>query len=166
MEFPFDYDVLPLQEFDTAVPHVGGDHVMEVHAQVRDNGRVLDNYRVTFGGGRIFEVTTGLASILGIASSWRLKYQVWPRDVVIRGNMTSSKWIDFGELLESRQACFLMEDGTEVAQPTALELLQEGERPLAMRMAVVASDDGGVLAEMHCLPATAETLMGKPLLRG
>ena len=46
MDFPHDWVVLAAEEFETAAPRVNGDVTMEVLAQLRPSGRILDNFRV------------------------------------------------------------------------------------------------------------------------
>ncbi len=45
MDFPHDWVVLAAEEFETAAPRVNGDVTMEVLAQLRPSGRILDNFR-------------------------------------------------------------------------------------------------------------------------
>ncbi len=46
MDFPHDWTVLEAEELETALPRVNGDFTMEVMAQLRPSGRILDNFRV------------------------------------------------------------------------------------------------------------------------
>jgi hypothetical protein len=167
MDFPpSTWKVIGAQEFGTAVATDPGDLVVELHAQLRDTGRILDNYRVTFGGSKIVEMTVGLSSVLGVNTQWRFKYAFWPRDVQIRQNLMSSQWVDMAELVATKDASVVDSDGAVVDHASVMELLKEGDCPMAMRMAVAVADDGVVHLECHGLPASAAMLKGKPLLRG
>jgi len=42
MDFPHDWTVLAAEEFEIATPQVNGDVTMEVFAQLRPSGRILD----------------------------------------------------------------------------------------------------------------------------
>ena len=86
MEFPPDWEVMAADDFTTARPRNAGLCSMELLAQVRPNGRILDHYRVSLGGSRILDVNCRLAELLlcpATAELW-FKYSVWPRDVDIK----------------------------------------------------------------------------------
>ena len=95
-----------MADFTTASPRNAGDYGMELLAQVRPNGRILDHYRITLGGSKILDVNCQLSALLLAPATSRisLKYSVWPRDVEIRRNMTTAKWADIYELLATRAA--------------------------------------------------------------
>ena len=60
MEFPpTGWEIFGAEDFETAAPRVAGDAVMELMAQIRPNGRVMDHWRVAIGGAKILEVTFG-----------------------------------------------------------------------------------------------------------
>ena len=93
MEFPPD--------FTTGGPRSAGDCGMELLAQVRPNGRILDHFRITLGGSKILNISVPLASLLIGApdSGLSIKLATWPRDIEIKRNMTTSNWADISELL-------------------------------------------------------------------
>ena len=88
MEFPPEtWFVFPAENFCTAGPRIHGDYTAELMAQARPNGRVLDHWRLALGGSKPLEVEFNLAAIIPAAATlpkWRLTFQQWPRDVVIR----------------------------------------------------------------------------------
>ncbi len=50
MEFPADWVVLPMEEFATSAPNFQGDLTLELLAQLRGTGRILDNFRFALDG--------------------------------------------------------------------------------------------------------------------
>jgi hypothetical protein len=60
MEFPADWTVLPKDNFDLAVPRIEGILTMELMAELRPSGRVLDAFRIAVGGSRLLSVETSL----------------------------------------------------------------------------------------------------------
>jgi hypothetical protein len=55
MDFPPTWTVLTSDEYETATPSITGDVSMEICAQLRLSGRILDNFRVSLGGTKILE---------------------------------------------------------------------------------------------------------------
>jgi hypothetical protein len=55
MDFPHDWTVLAAEELETATPRVTGDVTIEVMAQLRPSGRILDNFRVALAGSKALE---------------------------------------------------------------------------------------------------------------
>jgi hypothetical protein len=133
-------------------------------AQVRPNGRILDHFRVTLGGSKILDISAPMASLFpGSPASWKWRYQSWPRDVAIRRNMSSSLWLNAHFLIEAREAWVEI---NEAKLPTEQELEQLGEAKAAIRFAVMIGDNLNMELNIQSLPASAESLMGKPAFRG
>ena len=141
---------------------------MELLAQVRPNGRILDHYRVSLGGSRILDVNCRLAELfLCLATAeLRFKYSVWPRDVDIKRNMLTSAWSDVYDLLASKRASVVDGENQLIPSDRLLEDIKEAGNMAAVRFAVVAGEDAKMQLQLQCLPGSANTLMGKPLLRG
>jgi hypothetical protein len=110
MDFPHDWAVLAAEEFETAVPRVNGDVTMEVLAQLRPSGRILDNFRVALAGSKALDFDADLFSLIpaAIFKGWRVKGQCWARDVAIRANVFSSGWIDLAATIAMRELASLM----------------------------------------------------------
>ena len=64
MDFPPDWEAMGAEDFTTAGPRNAGPCGMELLAQVRPNGRILDHYRVTLGGSRILDINCKLSELL------------------------------------------------------------------------------------------------------
>ena len=103
--------------FGTATPRNPGALGIELCAQVRPNGRILDHFRITLGGSRILDVDIPMASLLLVprAANWRVKFQIWARDIDLRRNMTTSAWRDVKEMLAAREATVV--DATDETIP-------------------------------------------------
>ena len=59
-----------------------------------------------------------------------------------------------------------MEDDQQVPVDKLLEELKAVGNTASIRFAVVAGEDARMQLQLQCLPGSANTLMGKPLLRG
>jgi len=168
MEFPGEWNVFPMEDYATAVPRDPGQLGMELMAQVRPNGRILDHYRITLGGSRIIDVNVVLSSLLLVprACNWRMNFQTWPRDVAIRRNMGTSLWLDVVGAISARNATVVDETNELVPYESVMEALDTRGKQAAVRFAVVIGEDAKMQLQLHALPASADTLSGKPTFRG
>jgi hypothetical protein len=172
MEFPGELDYYDNEDFDTAVPRSTGEAVMELMAQIRPNGRVMDHFRIALGGSSLLEVNKSLSAIIPAPSldKYKFRFQFWARDVAIRRNMMTSKWLDVTSIIESNMAAISDLAGVEVAQEDVLEELEnlDGGVPkfAAIRYAVVVGPDQRMALEVQSLPASANVLNGKPSFVG
>jgi hypothetical protein len=170
MEFPPEWTLLAADQFATAQPRSPGELGVELMVQARPNGRMMDHFRVSLGGSRILDINFALSSILSSprAKTWRLKMQVWPRDVDVRRNMTSTAWQDV-EVLISTKECQIVSEGNDGSEsPVAFEEAAAclKEAGAAIRYAVVIGGDQRLLLMLQGLPASADQLLGKPAFRG
>jgi len=64
-------------------------HTAELFATVRDNGRILDDFRCVVGGHAVFEASFELGKVMEdpSISRWTMHLQKWPRDVNLRAGM-------------------------------------------------------------------------------
>jgi hypothetical protein len=163
-DFPPSWEVFNADQFNIAAPRNPGELGMEFLAQVRPNGHILDHYRISLGGSKIVDVSGPMAAIFpGVPAMWKLRYQIWPRDVEIRRNMSTSNWVNINNLLAAKEA-WIEENGAAVQQDAVLEQL-EGKKA-ALRFAITIGDNQAMQLVVQSLPASAETLMGKPAFRG
>ena len=173
MEFPPDnYFVFPAEHFENAVHRINGDFTVEILAQAQPNGRVMDHWRVVLGGAKALEAEIYLAAIIPAAAAlpkWRLTYQQWPRDVIIRRNMTTSGWLDLLALLTANEVAVMSETGENVVNATVIEAL--GNLPdktvnlASCRWAVCVGEAGKLELQLQSLPCPANLLAGKPIYR-
>jgi hypothetical protein len=174
MEFPpTDWELFEDKDFSLAAPRLAGDAVLELMAQARPNGRVVDHWRVALGGNKILQADFRMAEICrsSTISAYKLRFQAWPRDVTIRRNMTSSAWMD-GEALLKRREFAVYKQGLEEACPED-ELLQElakeedpSKKAFALRFAVGAGADKLLVLQLQGLPASEASLTSKPAFIG
>ncbi len=94
MDFPAVWTVLATDKYETATPRIMGDGTMEICAQLRPSGRILDNFRVAIGGTKILKYgrTWGSSSpspsarfavIVGEDNNPRLQMQSLPASAVL-----------------------------------------------------------------------------------
>jgi hypothetical protein len=129
----------------------------------------LDASRVVLGGDSLVEVDIPLFDAIPTPrlAGWRLRYQVWPRDIAIRRNQTTSSWFDLEALLAGRDAEVFDRGGAGIPANEFLGMLSDMEAPntAAIRWAITIGDDGNLRLQLQSLPASAPTLNGKPTLR-
>jgi hypothetical protein len=171
MEFPPEWNVVNAEQFAKAQPRAAGNLGMELLVQARPNGRMLDHFRVSLGGSRILDVSFPVVSLVSAprARTWRAKFQVWPRDVEIRRNMTTSAWLDFSTLVATKECQVWSEEGEEgtlVPHDVVLTTLSEAGAAASIRYAVVIGGDQRMALSLQGLPASVDQLQGKPAFRG
>jgi hypothetical protein len=157
-----------MENFSTAGPRVSGELGMELLMQARPNGRILDHYRVTLGGSRILDVTFPIAKLTNIpaAATWQARHQVWPRDIEIRRNMTTSAWVDLATLVSANNTVVTDERDEPVQPERFVETFRVIQAGAAIRFAVVVADDNNMQLQLQGMPAAPATLMSKPQYRG
>ena len=173
MEFPPDtWFVFPAENFTTAVPRIHGDFTAEVMAQVRPNGRVLNHWRIALGSSKPLEAEINIAAVIPAAATlpkWRLTYQQWPRDVIVRRNMMTSGWVDLLTLLAANDVGVMSETGENVANPTVVEALNslpdKSSNSASCRWAVCVGEAGRLELQLQALPTPTTILTGKPIYR-
>ncbi len=81
-------------------------HTAELFAQVRDNGRLLDDTRIVLGGNEVFDATFKLGLLVDNddISNWSIRIQQWPRDLRLRKGLLSSLWTDLSAVVSARDA--------------------------------------------------------------
>ena len=172
MDFPpSEWDVFPVEDYSLAVPRDPGELGAELAVQVRANGRIQDHYRLSLGGSKVVErIFPSLIKRAG-APAWMIKYGVWPRDIVIRQNMTTSAWEDVSELVSAGSAQVLLGDD-QVDAASFNEAMEAGTSQArskvsaSIRWAIAVGDDAKIHLQLQGLPAPAGIINGKPGLRG
>ncbi len=173
MEFPpTDWFIFPSVDFDTSPARSPGELGVELMLQVRPNGRVVDHWRLALGGSRTVDVEFQLTSVVPAASelpSWRLAWQIWPHEIQIRRNMTSSTWVDLLELIEANEMQVSDSSGSPVLQSTVVSALKglQGKPVIsaALRWAVCVSAAEKLELQLQALPASASSLSSKPIFK-
>jgi hypothetical protein len=175
MDFPPDWLVEDADDFDTAVASLASSDnplAVELLAQLRPTGRVLDNYRFSLNGSRILDAELDMGQLLPVEalSGFRLKYQYWPRDITIRRNMMSSCWMDVPDLVAANNATILDPAGAGVPYSEFRKILDElpdeGPESCAIRWAITVGEDLLLRLQLQALPSDAASLNGRPLTKG
>ena len=168
MEFPVDnLDAFPSAYFDGS-PNGGGNMNMELLAQMRDNGRVMDHWRLSVGGSSLHNVMFPMTTMVGLPdlAGWRLRMQFWPRDIHIRRNMTSSIWVFVNQMIAAREAQIINDNNKQIPSEAVLTELQSSSTEASVRWAIVIGEDEKLRLHLQSLPASAVVLSSKPSLRG
>ncbi len=174
MEFPpTSWEALEDDDFSTAAPRGSGQATMELLAQVRPNGRIVDHFRVSLGGNALLTACFPLHKIIpweGL-SIYSIKFEFWARDVHVRRNMTTTVWLDMYSAIKENNVTVLREEDDSVVELediiSSLDAIEDPKgRSGAYRFAVVAGSDDRMWLELQCLPCPASLLQGKPAYSG
>jgi len=172
MEFPGDWTVLGEADFEIAAARDPGALGMDVMAQVRDNGRVVDHMRVVLGGNRPIKARFHTKDIFPVANipDRAVSWEVWPRDITIRRNMTTSEWFDVINMVAANDVLVSLGDAPNGGNEELIAFLNglTGKRNYgaSIRWAVCVGVDKKMELVLQGLPATAAFVSGKPTLRG
>ena len=175
MDFPPDWRVEPLDDFDVAVAWIASSNsslAVELLAQLRPTGRILDNFRLAINGTKILDSELDMGQLLPVDSlqGYKLRYQYWPRDICIRRNLTSSVWLDVPDLVASNNASIEDPQGAGIPYSEFKKILDEipddGPESCAIRWAVVVGEDSLLKLQLQALPGDAASLNGRPLTKG
>jgi len=107
MDFPSDdWTVFAADEFELATCRDPGILGVELMAQARANGRIIDHFKLVVGGTEELAVEFKMADLFNIRSppEWMLVYKLQPADIKIRRNMSTSNWQDIRDLRPARSS--------------------------------------------------------------
>jgi hypothetical protein len=100
---------------------------------------------------------------------WRAQWDIWPRDIPIRRNMSSSAWFDFYSGILFKEI-FIFDSKGPVLKDKIEEFFQQGKRKMTQhayfRSAVGISDDQKMMLSLCALPASLTHLDGNPIFKG
>jgi hypothetical protein len=158
------------EEFETAQPRVECSTTMELLAQVRHTGRMLNNFRIALGGEARLKVDVDLGAMVPreVFRGWRFRTQYWPQDICIRTNISSSVWFDLADTLASKEGNVLDDNGAEIPEREVLRLMDDlVEDPMnaAFHWAIAVGEDNLMKLQLQSLPGSAVLVAGKPTLR-
>ena len=80
--------------------------------------------------------------------------------------MGTSLWLDVVGAISARNATVVDETNELVPYESVMEALDTRGKQAAVRFAVVIGEDAKMQLQLHALPASADTLSGKPTFRG
>jgi hypothetical protein len=144
-------DIRPSSGFTVDEASTTSAHTAELFAQVRDNGRLLDDTRIVLGGNEVFDATFKLGLLVedDDISNWSIRIQQWPRDPRLRKGLLSSLWTDLPAMVLARDAEVMDADGAGVTAATFLRSFAAAEEESAaasLWWAVVLNDRGRLTA--------------------
>ena len=178
MEFPpEDWPCFAAEEFELAVPRDPGELGMEVMAQARPAGRILDHLRTALGGSSPLTVTFNTRDVFLAPAipSLDLQLELWPRDILIRRNMSTSEWMDVRTMLSSNEIFVIPPEeaagsSTPASNEELLAYLDEARdqkgHVASIRWAVGSGADELMELVLQGFPSSAANLSGKPAFRG
>jgi hypothetical protein len=170
MEFPGNINVFDAVDFETAVPCNTGRTTADLLVQARPTGRIADHYRLVMCGSALLEAKPVLSSLFPDPKldSFLMIYQFWCKDVQIRRNMKTSKWMDCLTLITSNTVAITDLDGKpvdedELKRLLSMELLQHRA---SIRHAAVIGVDQRMALGVQSMPASEAVLTSKPAFVG
>jgi hypothetical protein len=167
MDFPPEWVVLQMEEYNTATPDYQGDFTVELLAQLRSTGRILDNFRFALDGTLHLDATVDLASIIPVEvyQGWKLTQQFWPRDIPLRKNMVTSAWTSVTDTVASQDCDITDSDGAGISAGEFIRSIATlpgtGPTNRSTRWAVIISGDHHLKLQWQALPLPASVLNGK-----
>ncbi len=172
MEFPPTWEVLRAELMENLSAPDDAEVTAQLHAQLRNTGRILDGFQLILGGTRILNAEVDMGTLIPAThfNKWKLKFQFWPRDIVIRRSMLTSSWMDVPAMVCCNEATVHNATGEEVLPAsfmTRLESAAEFEPEAAsIRWAVTVGEDEALRLQLQGLPAAAVLLTGKHQFKG
>jgi hypothetical protein len=171
MEFPPDWNVSEAAEFDIASPSTPGAVSVELFAQLRNTGRILDGFRFAIDVVSPLEINVDLFQLIPVDDCRNLRFfqQFWPRDVMLRRNMVSSTWTSLTDIVSSNNADVLDDSGAGISPAAFLRILGQlpssGPVNASTRWAVVIGADGLLKLQLQALPLVASYLNNRATFR-
>jgi hypothetical protein len=171
MDFPTDWVIDNMEDYTAASPNYQGEVTVELLAQLRNTGRILDGFRFALDGASPLEAVIDVHSIIpaDYYKGWKLTQQFWARDVVIRRNMATSAWTSVTDSIASRDCDITDESGAGVSASHFLRIIADlpGDGPTngSTRWAVVIGEDGFLKLQWQALPLPASILNGKAIFK-
>ena len=171
MEFPPSWTVQDADSYLSAVPTGSGDYYVEVFAQLRSTGRILDGFRLAVDGSKPLEICIDLQKVIpgNFYSGWQYTQQLWPRDIVFRQNMMTSTWSSITDTISSNDGEVLDGTGAGVSSSGFMRSLQQlpddGPTNASTRWAVVIGSDGYLKLQWQGLPLVASVLNSRSVFK-
>jgi hypothetical protein len=164
-----------MEDFEAYLPSVqssSSSFVMELLAQLRPSGRILDHFQITLDSSAAINRELDLGQLIPSSTfkGHKLAFQLWPRDIQIRRNMVSSAWVDVPALVCANEAQVLDPLGASISAGGFMRMLDElpedGLESCSLHWTVAAGEDGGMRLQLQSLPCDAGSLSGKPATKG
>jgi hypothetical protein len=172
MEFPTNWVVFNISDYDTGSPSVSRDFKVELFAQLRNTGRILDGFKFTLDGTKVLEAYVDLHKILPAPELRGMQafFQCQPCDVKIRRNMLTSAWVSIKDGISSNNVDVLDESGAGVPAGSVLKILDRlpgsGPTNASTRWAVVVGADSFLKLQLQGLLLVASVLNNRSMFKG
>jgi hypothetical protein len=161
--------IRPKGGYNVDEPPTHRKHKAELFAKVRNNRRILDEFKCVLGGSEVIEADFSLGLLFEdpVVAEFSARIQRWPRDIDLRKGLLSGRWEDFKWMVTSRDVCILDKEGGGLTANDFMKACSDMEaaEDAAVRWAVVLDDGGRLAIQLQCLPASAAMLNGKPSLK-
>jgi hypothetical protein len=167
MDFPADWVILPMEGFGTSAPIYHGELTLQLMAQLRNTGRILNSFKFVLDGSASLDAPVDLSCVLPVESyrGWKLSQQSWPRDIAIRCNMVTSAWVSVTDSVASHDCDITDETGAGVSSGEFLRSLSllpgNGPNNAFTLWAIVIGADSLLKLQWQALPLPATTLNRK-----
>jgi hypothetical protein len=131
---------------------------------------VLDDFVFRIDGSKTLKVEADLDKLIPWPEfkRWKVFFETWPHDILLRTNMATSVWQDMPAMVAFRDASVLNKDGAGIPAAEFLRMLSniEDEPDTAsFRWGLMISDSLRMVLQLQSLPETSTYLCGKPALR-
>jgi hypothetical protein len=136
----------------------------------RQNGRVLDDFVFRIGGSETLKVEPDLDKFIPRPEfkGWKVFFETWPHDILLRTNMATSVWQDMPAMVAFRDASVLDKDGAGIPAAEFLRMLanlEDEPDTASFRWGLTISDSLRMILQLQSLPESSNYLCGKPALR-
>ena len=171
MEFPPSWVVESSAAYYSSTPALVGDFTVELFAQLRSSGRLLDGFRLALDGTKPLEIQVDLVRILPVEQvrGWQLSQQAWPRDLMLRQNMLSTAWVSITETVTSNDVDLVDQSGAGLSPAAFMRSLTQlpdtGPVNASTRWAVVVGSDGFLKLQWQSLPLVASVLNSRSVFK-
>jgi hypothetical protein len=100
---------------------------MELLAQLRPSGRILDHFRIALDGSAAIRQELDLGQLIpsSVFKGHKLAFQYWSQDIRIRRNMLTSAWMDILALVCANEAQVLYPLGAGVPAGSFMRMLDD-----------------------------------------
>jgi hypothetical protein len=89
MEFPSRWDVFSMDKYTAAIARSPGEASTEIMVQAKANGMFINHFKVTVNGSEVLNFPLNTLFTVADLPNWRVQWDIWPRDIPIRRNMSS-----------------------------------------------------------------------------
>lgn len=167
------FDCFTADEFEMAGARDPGHIGVELIAQARPNGRIIDHYKLVVGGDQLIEFTLPVSRFFEVQlPEWHLAFSFWPRDIPIRRNMASSEWEDIRDVVQAGEVRLTDKEGAFLSYSSLADALDPASSSSktqkissSFRWMISVGSDGRPELHMQLLPVPASVLAGKPIFK-